>query len=60
MCEASYSWEADGMDKELWNVFLDTGDPVGYLLCRAGEEKKKQEKKKAAKPKEPPRGGASL
>ncbi len=48
------------MDKELWSVFCQTGDPVSYLLCRAGEEKKKQEKKKAGKPKEPPAGSASL
>ncbi len=48
------------MDKELWNVFCQTGDPVGYLLCRAGEEKKKQEKKTAGMPKEPPAGSASM
>lgn len=48
------------MDKELWSVFCQTGDPVSYLLCRAGEEKKKREKKTAGKPKEPPSGGASL
>ena len=48
------------MDKELWSVFCQTGDPVSYLLCRAGEEKKKQGKKKAVKPKAPPGGGASM
>ncbi len=48
------------MDKEHWSVFLDTGDPVSYLLCRAGEEKKKQEKKQAAKPEKPHSGGVSL
>ena len=48
------------MDKELWSVFCQTGDPVSYLLCKAGEEKKKQQKKMPARPKEPPRGGASL
>lgn len=48
------------MDKEHWSVFCQTGDPVSYLLCRAGEEKKKQEKKTAGKPKEPPAGSASL
>jgi len=48
------------MDKELWNVFLDTGDPVGYLLCRAGEKKKEQEKKTVAKPQSPPEGSASV
>ena len=48
------------MDKELWSVFCQTGDPVGYLLCRAGEEKKKQEKKMPAGTKEPPQRGASL
>lgn len=37
------------MDKELWSVFLDTGDPVGYLLYRAGEEKKRQGKKPEGK-----------
>ncbi len=48
------------MDKEHWSVFCQTGDPVSYLLCRAGEEKKKQEKKTAEKPKEPPAGSASM
>ncbi len=48
------------MDKEHWNVFLDTGDPVSYLLCRAGEEKKKQEKNTAVKPQSPPAGSASV
>lgn len=48
------------MDKELWSVFCQTGDPVSYLLCRAGEEKKKQKKKTPAVPKAPPRGGVSL
>ena len=48
------------MDKELWSVFCQTGDPVSYLLCRAGEEKKKRGKKAGAKPKEPPPGGTSL
>ena len=48
------------MDKELWNVFLDTGDPVCYLLCKAGEKKEKQQKKTAAKPQSPPSGSASV
>lgn len=48
------------MDKELWSVFTDTGDPVSYLLCRAGEEKKKQEKNDAARPQSPPEGSACV
>ena len=26
-------------DEQLWNVFRETGDPLGYLLYRAGRER---------------------
>ena len=25
------------MENQLWNLFLETGDPMGYLLYRAGQ-----------------------
>lgn len=31
------------MDNQLWNLFQETGDPMGYLLYKAGEKKKKTE-----------------
>ena len=33
------------MDDQLWNVFRETGEPMGYLLYRA--EKKRKQKKEA-------------
>ncbi len=45
------------MDNRLWDLFRETGEPMGYLLYRA---EKKQEKKrggsKAEKASEPPKG----
>ena len=32
------------MDTQLWNLFRETGDPMGYLLYKA-EEKKEPEQK---------------
>ena len=32
------------MDDQLWNLFRETGEPMGYLLYRA-EKKQTQEKK---------------
>jgi len=26
------------MSDELWNLFCETGDPMCYLLCKAGEK----------------------
>ena len=28
----------DGYMSVLWSVFLETGDPMCYLLCKAGEK----------------------
>lgn len=39
------------MENELWNLFRETGDPMSYLLYKAGE---KQEKKKTKETPEPP------
>ena len=33
------------MDDQLWNLFRETGEPMGYLLYRA--EKKRRQKKEA-------------
>lgn len=31
------------MDDQLWNLFLETGDPMGYLLYKATRGEKTQE-----------------
>lgn len=39
------------MEQTLWNLFRETGDPMGYLLCRAEErtrERQAAEGKQAA------------
>lgn len=30
------------MDTQLWNLFRETGDPMGYLLYKAEKQKEKQ------------------
>ena len=35
------------MDKQLWNLFLETGEPMGYLLYKAEERRKEKELKAA-------------
>ena len=43
------------MDDQLWNLFRETGEPMSYLLYRAGKkskQKKETDKAKQAKPKE--------
>ena len=30
------------MDTQLWNLFRETGDPMGYLLYKADKQKEKQ------------------
>ena len=40
------------MEDQLWNLFRETGEPMGYLLYKA-EKKKKQTKATKEKP-EPP------
>ncbi len=37
------------MEDQFWNLFRETGDPMGYLLYRA--EKKRKEGKKSAEQK---------
>ena len=34
------------MDTQLWNLFRETGDPMGYLLYRAEKQKERQKKQK--------------
>ena len=45
------------MEDQLWNLFLETGDPMGYLLYKAGEksgnaggQEKKEKQPKDGKP----------
>ena len=47
------------MEQMLWNLFRETGDPMGYLLCKAEERaREKQEKQTATEKKQtPPRLG---
>lgn len=43
------------MEDQLWNLFRETGDPMGYLLYRAGKKQKKAKTDKAdAAEKKPP------
>ena len=49
------------MEQTLWNLFRETGDPMGYLLCKAEErarERQATEKKQtvAGARKAPPAG----
>ncbi len=34
------------MEKQLWNVFQETGDPLGYLFYTAERKKEQPEKEK--------------
>ena len=49
------------MEQTLWNLFRETGDPMGYLLCkaeeRAREKQATQGKPAAAGTQAPPRVG---
>ena len=42
------------MENLLWNLFLETGDPMGYLLLRAEERGKERENKPAGESKPKP------
>lgn len=42
------------MEEQLWNVFRETGDPMGYLLYKAEEKQKESD----AERKTPPSMGA--
>ena len=45
------------MKDQLWDLFRETGDPMGYLLYRAEQKQKKQEaerKKPGTQPGPPP------
>lgn len=44
------------MENQLWNLFRETGDPMGYLLYKAEHGKKPPEKPKT-EPKKPQRDG---
>lgn len=37
------------MDTQLWNLFRETGDPMGYLLYKAEEQKEPKRKKPQGK-----------
>ena len=48
------------MEQTLWDLFRETGDPMGYLLCKAEErarEKQAAEKKQAVAGKRTPPAG---
>ena len=36
------------MEQMLWNLFRETGDPMGYLLCKAEERAREKQGKQAA------------
>ena len=38
------------MEEQLWNVFQETGDPMGYLLYKAEKEQKKSDAERKAPP----------
>ena len=40
------------MEDQLWNLFRETGEPMGYLLYKA-EKKQKQSEAKKEKPQPP-------
>ena len=42
------------MDHQLWNLFRETGEPMGYLLYRAEKQQKKDKPEQAAQ--QPPAG----
>ena len=37
------------MEQTLWNLFRETGDPMGYLLCKA-EERAREKQAARGKP----------
>ena len=41
------------MDDQLWNLFRETGEPMSYLLYRAGKDRPKEKKPDKAAPKPP-------
>ena len=40
------------MEEQLWNVFRETGDPMGYLLYKAEEKKKESDAERKTPPPE--------
>lgn len=45
------------MEDQFWNLFRETGDPMGYLLYKAEKKRKQAEaEKKPAAEKRPPAG----
>ena len=49
------------MDNQLWELFLETGDPMGYLLFRAEcGEKPEPDRKKNQNQKRKPKEGQKL
>ncbi len=40
------------MENQFWNLFRETGEPMGYLLYKA-EKKQKQAEKEKKKPQKP-------
>ena len=46
------------MDTQFWDLFRETGEPMGYLLYRAEKQQKKERGRPETeeKTKEPPKG----
>ena len=47
------------MENQLWNLFLETGDPMSYLLYRAEKNSGEAKREKTSK-QEPPEATASV
>ena len=44
------------MKDQLWNLFRETGEPMGYLLYRAEKNRKQEKKPDKAAPRPQPKG----
>ena len=44
------------MKDQLWNLFRETGEPMGYLLYKAEKNRKREKKPDRAAPKTQPKG----
>ena len=42
------------MSDQLWNLFRETGDPMGYLLYRAEKDREKRKTQKKEPPEKKP------
>lgn len=42
------------MDKQLWNVFYETGDPICYILCKNVKSRVEMESDSGSQPEAKP------